>query len=528
MTEYEKRSAPLTSRSSTPTILEAKESTAPEPPKQPLVPIPPRDPRLINWDGPDDPQNPQNLPRRRKWLVTAVCLTICVNVTFASSAPAAASQAMKEVFGASDEATYGVISCFLLGYAIGPSFWGPGSEFYGRRLVLVSSMVCYTLFFLGQALAQNMASILVTRFFCGFFGVAPLTVCGGVIADVWSAVDRGTAMALFTASVSLGPVFGPIVAGFIASSDVSWRWIYWVMMIYAGFCTAVVFFLLPETYPRIILEKKLKHLQKTDPKSVEGLKADRDLEDWSLQGIMERTLLRPFKMLLLEPILLLITIYMSMVYGVLYGLFEAVPVVFIERRGFTIWQNGLVFISLGLGNLTGATISWFMSRRYAKLVVEWQGFPPPEHRLYAAMIGAPALVIGGFWLGWTGEYASVHWIVPTISLYFLGMSFVCFFNSFLTYIVDTYLMYAASGLASNTILRSLVAAAFPLFTTQMYHNLGVNWASTLIAFIAVLLAPMPFLFFRYGARIRMKSKFAPCMDLKIAAARKEAGNQDTA
>eukprot|EP00918_Siedleckia_nematoides_P073074 GHVU01159528.1.p1 GENE.GHVU01159528.1~~GHVU01159528.1.p1 ORF type:complete len:108 (+),score=9.02 GHVU01159528.1:125-448(+) len=88
--------------------------------------------------------------------------------------------------------------------------------------------------------------------------------------------------------------------------------------------------------------------------------------------------------------------------------------------------------------------------------------------------------------------------------------------SFLSYLIDTYLMYSASAFSANTAVRSLVAAAFPLFTVQMYTKLGINWASTLVGLIGLLLAPSPFLFYKYGARIRSKSKFAPCIDLKIA------------
>jgi len=106
---------------------------------------------------------------------------------------------------------------------------------------------------------------------------------------------------------------------------------------------------------------------------------------------------------------------------------------------------------------------------------------------------------------WLYKYSIV--ITSTIS---------AIFTSLITYIVDTYLMLAASALASNTMIRSLVGSAFPLFTVQMYENLGINWASTLIALLCLILAPIPFLFFKYGARIRQHSKFAPCLDLKIA------------
>lgn len=87
-----------------------------------------------------------------------------------------------------------------------------------------------------------------------------------------------------------------------------------------------------------------------------------------------------------------------------------------------------------------------------------------------------------------------------------------------SYIVDTYLMYAASALSANTIIRSAVAAAFPLFTVQMIHGMGINWGLSLVGFISLVCTPMPFLFFKYGPRIRQGSKFAPCIDLKVKAA----------
>jgi MFS transporter, DHA1 family, multidrug resistance protein len=72
-------------------------------------------------------------------------------------------------------------------------------------------------------------------------------------------------------------------------------------------------------------------------------------------------------------------------------------------------------------------------------------------------------------------------------------------------------MYSASALAANMMVRSAVGAIFPLFTDQMFEEMGINWASTLIGGIAFVLAPMPFVFYKYGPWIRQKSKFAPCV-----------------
>jgi MFS transporter, DHA1 family, multidrug resistance protein len=179
-------------------------------------------------------------------------------------------------------------------------------------------------------------------------------------------------------------------------------------------------------------------------------------------------------MFAMEPILVLTTLYLSVVYGVLYGrmslhphppffnlnctpVFEAFPIIFGEKRGFSIGSIGLTFIGIGIGTTIGCIITHFVGRKYNSLVVKWRGFPPPEERLYGSMIAGPSLVIGIFWLGWSGAYPSVHWIVPEIGAVVIGMCVCLTFHSFLvrfsclviaagdlrhlvqSYTVDTYL-----------------------------------------------------------------------------------------
>jgi DHA1 family multidrug resistance protein-like MFS transporter len=76
------------------------------------------------------------------------------------------------------------------------------------------------------------------------------------------------------------------------------------------------------------------------------------------------------------------------------------------------------------------------------------------------------------------------------------------------YIVDVYLYDANSALAANACVRSFFAAVFPLFATPMYNNLGVQWATSILAFFCVALVPAPFLFYKYGKAIRGWSKYA--------------------
>jgi MFS transporter, DHA1 family, multidrug resistance protein len=121
-----------------------------------------------------------------------------------------------------------------------------------------------------------------------------------------------------------------------------------------------------------------------------------------------------------------------------FAVFEAFPVVFIEKRSFSIAQNGLVFIGVGIGSSIGALLNVWFSSHYVRLIKQWKGFPPPEERLYGAMVAGPSLVVGSFLFGWTGEYPGVPWYLPAIGTILIGMSVALIFVSLLAYLIDTY------------------------------------------------------------------------------------------
>jgi len=131
----------------------------------------------------------------------------------------------------------------------------------------------------------------------------------------------------------------------------------------------------------------------------------------------------------------------------------------------------------------------------------------PEERMPAAIVGALIVPVCLLWFGWTSR-ESVHWIVPIIGSSFFSVSALLLFNVVLNYLADAYPTYAASVLAGNDLIRSMFGAGFPLFAGATYHNLGVGWASTLLAFLGCAFVPIPILLYKYGERIRMASKRA--------------------
>ncbi|KAK1233026.1 hypothetical protein PQX77_003829 [Marasmius sp. AFHP31] len=456
----------------------------------------------------DDPHNPQGWSTARKWYMTMGAGLLVFNATFASSAPGGVSAALIEEFHMSREVSILVLSLFVAGYCVGPLVWGPLSEEFGRKPIFMVGFFVYTMFQIGTALAQNTATILVLRFLGGVFAACPLANSGAVISDVWDAKTRGRALAVFTVAPFVGPALGPTVAGFIHVSGTSWRWLFWLLAIFAGFCLVVITFTMPETYMPVLLVQRAKRLRKET--GDDRYHAPMEVTKKNLREQVENVLGRPFKMLVQEPMLAAITGYMSFVYGCLYLYFAAYPIVFAQGHHFNAGISGLMYLPIMGGGIVAVTIYIFtFGRRYEREVDRCAPDPVvPEFRLEMACIAAPLYAASFFWFGWTSSPSISFW-APLMSGFLNGFGISWIFLSLINYIIDTYLKVAASALSINTVVRSIFGAAFPLFATQMYDAMGSQWASSLLGFVALALMPIPFIFIKYGAKLRARSKYAP-------------------
>ena len=464
------------------------------------------DPNVVGWDGPDDPSNPMNWPAYRKWGIAVSMGSMTLVVTFASSVYSSATMVTAQQFGVSSEVMILAVALFVLGFAFGPIVWGPLSELYGRKIPLFAGYIAFAIFTVPVAVAQNLQTIMVCRFFGGFFASAPLAVVGGALADFFDPVNRGVAMGLFGASTFGGPTFGPILGGFITMSYLGWRWTQWIQLIMAALFGTIGFFVIPETYAPVLLQRKAKKLRFQTRNW--AVRAPADEKEVNLKEIAEKYLLRPFNMLLKEPILVLITIYIALIYGIIYGFFEVFPVAFQEERGWNLGVGSLPFLSVLIGVIMGTIMIAVITKTRFKRKLEETQTVIPEERLIPMIIGGALLPIGLFWFGWT-SYPTISPWPQIIACAPIGAGIMMIFLQGLNYIIDVYKMNANSAIAANTFFRSWVGAGFPMFATPMFHNLGVPWAMSLLAFLCIALFPAPILFFIYGAKLRKLSKYSP-------------------
>ncbi|GAB0136145.1 hypothetical protein EsDP_00004457 [Epichloe bromicola] len=526
----------------------------------------------VGWDGgDDDPSCPRSFSKARKWLITIIVSHVSLCVTCASSIYTGTYARMEAEFHNSRIVSVLGLSTFVLGIAFGPMFLSPLSEFYGRRPIYLIAWTTYLIFLIPQAVAKNVAAVIVFRFLDGFTGSSFLALSGGTVGDLFARSELQAPMALFSVSPFVGPSLGPILGGFI-NYYVDWRWTYYVLLMWSGVVWVAVVFLVPETYHPILLQRKAKNLRKET--GDDRWFAPTETPQRSVTRAVGRSLLRPFQLLFFEPMCLNLCLFSAILLGILYLFFGAFPLVFGTNHGFNAWQVGMSFTGILAGMILGTMTDplWhrIRSRLVAKLEAETgvQGASEPEFRLPPAIMGSFLVPAGIFMFGWS-TFPWIHWVVPMVGscIFAIGYGVVVFvffffffffffapsssppaflsfvkhnqgkrqpfvsvipqffalvipeappsggrnvllFTGIFTFLVDAYPLYAASALAANAFVRCLFAASFPLFGVQMYEKLGYQWASSLLAFLTVAMLPFPYVFFRYGKRIRGNSRYA--------------------
>ncbi|KAM0788259.1 hypothetical protein ACM66B_001409 [Microbotryomycetes sp. NB124-2] len=463
-------------------------------------------------DEPCHPADPLCMSLRMKAWMTFFAAILVMGTALSSSAPSGAASFIQADLGGNSALP---LTLFLLGYVAGPFIGAPLSEAYGRRPVFMYGGFLFLVFTAGCAGAQSLNALLALRFFAGFFGSVPTTNSGAVCGDIWTARARGQAMAMFSVATFSGPALGPVVGSFSAAR-LSWRWCFIILTCFQAATFFLSIVVCPETYAPVILSRLAGELREStgDSRIVSRLQAEEMASRGTprlqrLKSELRRILLTPLVMITTESIVGFTTAYMSMCYGLIYLLFEAYPIVFDEVHRIEPGYSSLPFIAILVGAVVSVPLSLWFQKDYLRRVATADGRGTPEMRLPPAQLGGLLTVASFLWLGWSGYKRSTPWIVPTLSGIPQGVASVLIFRSLQAYLLDTYERNGASALAANVVARSLCGAIFPLFARPMFDALGVQWACTLLAGVMLLLCPVPWVFERYGAKIRASSNFTP-------------------
>jgi MFS family permease len=296
-----------------------------------------------------------------------------------------------------------------------------------------------------------------------------------------------------------------MIGGFL-EMNAGWRWVEGLLAACAGLVWIVVTISVPETYGPVLLRKRAHRLSQETGKYYQS-KLDMGKPPVAWTKRFKTVFSRPWVLLLQEPIVFSLAFYASVIYGTLYMLFAAFPIVYEKGRGWNPGVGGLPFLGVMVGMFVGVAYAIVDNRRYIRIQKKHNGFAPPEARLVPCMVSAIIIPLGLFWFAWTNS-PSLHWMASVAAMVPFGCGLVLIYLGIVNYLIDSYTIYAASVIAAMSVLRYSFGGIFPLFTTYMYQGLGFHWASSIPAFVSVACMPLPFLFFKYGAKIRKRCKYA--------------------
>lgn len=283
------------------------------------------------------------------------------------------------------------------------------------------------------------------------------------------------------------------------------RWIFYIFAIIIASLVGLLC-LMRESRPSYLLTKNVEAIRRdTGLDFLQPLNHDHTPD---LKTFTKDALFRPAQLFFTEPVVFVVALMTAVAFGLLYIFTEALQIIY-ESMGFSRTQSSLSFIAIAVGVVI-STLTRYLDNYIFDLRHRRGQQVKPEDKLVGLALGAAAFAIGLWWLAWTipPKIHDVHWMVPTVSLVFIGYALNEFDTVLQGYLADSYLSYSASGTAAVQFLRALLSGVFPLFTPQMFNNLGSNIAVSILAIVATLFCFVPPLFIFYGERIRARSKFA--------------------
>ncbi|RDH28092.1 major facilitator superfamily domain-containing protein [Aspergillus welwitschiae] len=391
---------------------------------------------VVDWRGPSDSENPQNWSTAKKFLVSCEIWLLTFAIYIGSAIYTPGIPGVSEQFGVSNVAAVLGLTLFVLGYGLGLMVWSPLSELpnIGRSPIYILTLVVFVFFQFAIIYAKNFGMLLVFRFLTGFIG-SPFLATGAVsMSDIWKSQARDYMIGIWGCFAVAAPVNG-------------WIWTIWQLLWVSAFT-------LITGNPNYMSESEIELMQ-LNPKVV-----------------LFEALVRPFELCFFEPVVFLMNLYISIIYGILYIWFEAFPIVFGELHGFNPGEVGLAFLGILVSSCCIAIPAYFYWKwKYQSKYYIGNWNIKLEYQLPPACVGAILLLISIFWFGWTDNFASVYWIISTI----------------------VSMLFAISGCF--------------IFNT-IFHNLGVGWACILLGCLYMLFIPYPFVLYIFGKRVRMASMYA--------------------
>lgn len=451
-----------------------------------------------------DRQNPFNWNPWYKRGISTMLNLMTLFIGLATTAYSSGIGSMCEEFGVPQIMGQLGLFTFNMACAITPMVLAPLCELAGRKIVYAGAFLCFSLIFIGLALAKDIGTIIGLRLLLGLFGCVGTILVGGTFDDMYEPHKRGRPMAMFSFVAIFGTVAAPIYAGFIDQS-IGWRWIQGIQGLANVPLLIAVFLFFPETRGGVELHRRAKKLREAtgDDRYV----AEDDIYTPDLKSMLRASSVKAIRMLVTEPVVFAFGLWIAFCWAVVFLFLSVIPITFQEKRGWSEGVSGLPYISLAVGTFFGWAAHHLQMRKYDSLQADPNVRIVPEHRLYGAMFGAVWMPIGLFIYSFT-QYGYLIWVGPVIGLALIAFGIFFVFESTYSYTADCYGENSSSAIAGQGLMRNTLGAVTPLFASAFFHNVGSQYAGLILAVFGTFLSLIPFVMFKFGHKLRVRSKLA--------------------
>ncbi|KAI4163572.1 MAG: hypothetical protein LQ342_002844 [Letrouitia transgressa] len=420
----------------------------------------------------------------KKWTILSVIFVVQCSMNFNAAVYGNAVDNMAEHFDISLQTARVGQAVFLIAYAFGCELWAPWSEEFGRRPILQLSLGLVNIWQLPCALAPNFATIVVGRMLGGLSSAGG-SVTLGMVADMWEPDDQQYAVAFIVLSSVGGSVLGPVFGAF-SQKYLSWRWIFWLQLLF-GLATQFLHWIaVPETRATILLDREAKRRRRAGQTKIFG---PNELKEKRISVSEVLTIwYRPFEMFFCEPIVLCLSLLSGFSDALIFTFLESYSPVF-KQWNFGTIALGMTFVPLLIGYFI-AYFSFFpVIRRHRAIRKKNPDALSPEARLWWLLYIAPLETIGLFGFAWTSlGPPHVHWIAP---------------------------------LLFSTLIAIANVRGF-LWSPTKHVQYQLEWPSLILGFLAFIVTIPIYIFYWKGPEVRARSKFAQTLacDRKILGERR--------
>lgn len=439
------------------------------------------------------PLDPLNWPKWRKYATLLTMSLFCFFANFGSAGLAPALPIMEyqilPPLPFSKLSHLIAVNVLLIGTS--NIFWVPLANTFGRRPILIVSMLLCVFSSMWCGLAKSYGSLLAARAVQGIgFGPAD-TIAPDVIGEIFFVHERGRALAIYTFWLASGPFVSGICGSYIAV-NLGYRYIFWISTAMLGFSLLLEVFLVPETlFDRQAHLVQEQHPSVTGDGSYSDEKAGVEMIEQAMpakraittaeamkvglyRGNLVQHFLGPWRSLAFPG-----TWVVMLHYGGLLGGIVTISTIGPQIMAQPPYLWGVNVGLLSLGGFVGTVIGLAVTFATADLLItgkakkESHGLAEPESRL-PAMFPALFLATTGIWtFGFSAANPSPHaWAGMAVGYGMVGYGITQIPSIGFNYLIDSYNAISGDCFVMTTIVRAVVSFAWTFFVGEWIAEAG--------------------------------------------------------